>query len=516
MANFRKKLFLFLADLSGSPLDQTEAVAFLADATGIGPKLLRSQAKAMRASQATQVDPDAPSIEEATEGMAHLAPRRYWKDTGLGEWAELTHDSAVLRLRERGLSPKKQPAEELSSLERGVIHLQDARRVHYAGPLTAWPVGLHTDKGTNFLVTRQPAFITPRQGDPSPYLNLVKEVVGVGTDPHGETQFHIVLGWLRQWLFSLRNHQNHIPGQILLLGGPPGLGKGYFTMITGALGGDRCSDASKGFVEGARFNAELAGVTLAGLHDSALPSDLASVNALWGKCKKLVADRDHSIEGKHVDARTLPLAGLRTVVTCNFGEEASRLLAPVILDDGMSDKVILLRGYPPNTPRPATGTPEAIEATRRILASLPAVAWYLGNEYQLPSALRDAEQNRYGVASWHHPDLVGIIRSAHPDNPLGDLLDSWLLQMATAGHSSVWEGTATDLFTALKTTFGPTFSSLTTRPQHLGHQLSRLRKQPGWGERLHDRSVWVGARQNQERRVWRVAPLGQTATPPAP
>ena len=106
MADSRKKFFTLIADLAGSPLDQADAIGFLAEATGIGPRLLRAQAKAMRAAQATSDNPDAPGAEEATEGMAHLPPRRYWKDTGRGEWAELTQESAVLRLRERGLSPK--------------------------------------------------------------------------------------------------------------------------------------------------------------------------------------------------------------------------------------------------------------------------------------------------------------------------------------------------------------------------------------------------------------------------
>lgn len=517
MANYRKKLFALLADLSGSPLAQDDAINHVATVAGMKVRLVKAEAKATKAAKAAQPE-DAPSIEDATEGVAYVAPDRYWLQMPNGrEWVRRGAEDIARKLRERGLTTKRIPGEELSAVDRAILHIQDERFAHYAGPLTAWRVGLHNHGDARFLVTRQPNLIEAKPGNPTPFLRVIDDLIGVGVDPHAETQRLVLLGWFKRWIRALENAAHdplqHIQGQILLIAGPPGLGKSFFTGLAALIGGDRSYDPEKSFSKDSRFNAELAGVTLAAVHDATLPADAEGVRMFWGNCKKLVANRDHSIEVKYGDARTLPLAGLRCIVTCNFGEEAAKILAPVLLEDGMKDKAILLRGHQPSVPHPPAGSTEANAKLTEIHASLPAFVWYLKNDFQLPAELQDT---RYGVTTFQHPEIVTTIRSNHPDNPLADQIDAWLPQWTTGSSATVWEGTATELYSAIESCLGKAFTNSTTRPQHLGHQINRLRTQPGWADRIAVRTVWVGAGHNQQQRRWRIALPGQIAAFPMP
>ena len=156
MANYRKKLFALLADLSGSPIAQDDAITYVAGVADMKPRLIKAEAKAVKAAKATQPD-DAPSIEEAAEGIAYVAPDRYWiQASGAREWERRGMEDIARKLRERGLTTKKIPGEELSPVDRALLHIQDNQSAHYAGPLTACRAGLHTLGGKRYLATRQP------------------------------------------------------------------------------------------------------------------------------------------------------------------------------------------------------------------------------------------------------------------------------------------------------------------------------------------------------------------------
>ena len=272
MANYRRKIFTLVSDLAGSPLAQSEAIEFIAEAAGLKPRLVKAEAKALRKAQEAQPE-DGASIEDACEGIAFVPPDKFWIRTADGrEWERRGADGVALKLRERGLSGKRIGGEELSPLDRALLHVQDHQAVHHAGPLTAWRIGLHQQGTTRILVTRQPDFIEAKPGDPTPFLRMVDDLVGMGTDPHAATQKAVLLGWFKQWLAALDSAATdptlHVAGQILVIAGPAGLGKSYFTRIAAKLGGDRLYDPEKSFARDSRFNAELATATLAAVGDA--------------------------------------------------------------------------------------------------------------------------------------------------------------------------------------------------------------------------------------------------------
>jgi hypothetical protein len=500
--NYRKKLFTLLGELSTSPLSQDEAISFVADALGHKPRLIRAEVKAAikvgHGQNKTQEE-----IEAAADGIHFFPPDFYYlKREDRAEYEARRERDIDLVLVSRGLSSRKSPIDQLSDVQRARLAIQ-SRSVTYAGPQTSHLAGPHTHGDATILVTRQPAFIEPAQGDYAPIMGLLNTMCGVGTDPLGEIQSLTLCGWLAQWDRAQHQTQSHVQGQILTIGGEPGIGKNRLTFFLGKLGGDRMYEPAK---IPTNFNGDLLASTLAVAHDTAFPEDSADIREYWLGRKALVANADHRVEDKYIRARTMRLAGVRSIATFNLGHEAAKVIPPMLLESGMADKVIMLRGYGPAIQYPQQGTPEGRAWVEEILNSLPAFLWYLRHEFILPDQFKDV---RYGVATFAHPEIRALIANSHPDAMLGELIDSWQTQRAIGGESGPWEGTMTALYDGLRNseTCGAAFSATCKSPQHLGHQIARLRVLPGWQARITSRAVWIGANTNQEQKLIKILPL---------
>lgn len=500
--NYRKKIFSFLAEMGGSPIAQAEAVDYLADVFGMKPVLIRREVRAIKQQAGHEPAKSEEEIEAACEGIYFFPADTYYVPRGdRAEYEPRRERDVDLLLAARGLSSRKPPGDNLSEVQRARLYIQ-SRAVSYAGPQTAHLAGPHSHGETQILVTRQPQYIEAAQGDPTPFLNLLGDLCGIGVDPLGETQRQVFCGWLAQWDRALHNTDAFIQGQVMTIGGAPGIGKNRFTYFLSKLGGDRTYEPSK---SSTKFNAELLGSTLEVVHDSSFPDDAPDVREFWLGRKALVANADHRIEGKYINSRTMRLAGVRSIATYNLAPEGVRCMPPMLLEQGMADKVILLRGHAATTMYPQQGTPEGTAWVECVLSSLPAFLWHLRNEFTLPEQLRDV---RYGVVSYHNPEIRAVIANSQPDAMLGEVIDSWLAQRAIGGHPGPWEGTMTELYDGLRNsgTGGTSFTTMCRSPQHLGHQIARLRELPGWQARITSSVTWIGATANQERKLLRITP----------
>lgn len=495
----KKHLFRLLQALKPSPLAQTHAAEFVAACSGVTPRLLLREASALAKKEAASGE-DV-SIEDAIEDIGFLPPDRYFlrREDRRG-WEERRESSIARLLRSRGLNNKPLDG-QVSTVDRALLQTQTDNSVQYAGAQTAFPAGIHEHGALRFLVTQGIELIEPKQGNPEPFLSLLRGLCGVAIDPNGETQFGLMLGWLRHWMHALHNHDRHIPGQALGLGGSHGVGKNLIAGLISLLGGGRAVDPCRNFCGEDKFSGDLLGCTLAASHDPKFKDDEAA-RLFWQSHKTLVANREHSIRAMWADARTMPLAAVRGLVTFNLAPESSRILPPVLLESGTADKVILIRAYPPASPFPDQGTAEAEAWYGNIKASLPAVAWYLENEYVIPTHLADA---RFGVKGFCHPDIRSIIEGNHADSPLGELIDAWFGQ---AGHTETdLSGPVSMIYSLLGQTYEATLRSVSRSPVHMGHQLRRLRELDGWRERITTTDERIPPN-NQRRTVWTIAAPG--------
>jgi len=138
----------------------------------------------------------------------------------------------------------------------------------------------------------------------------------------------------------------------------------------------------------------------------------------------------------------------------------------------LADKVIYLKCWKPPTPFPTVGSEEAAAFWKTLVDAIPAFVAEL-DDFEIPKELWNS---RFGVAEYHHPEIVDLIKSLSGEDELGDVLDSWLQTQLNPEIRKC----AVDLYADLDD-FTHGISRFT---KHLGHQLHRLSSEEGWRGRI--------------------------------
>jgi hypothetical protein len=107
----------------------------------------------------------------------------------------------------------------------------------------------------------------------------------------------------------------------------------------------------------------------------------------------------------------------RVTITVNDKPENLMVLPP--LDDSLEDKLLLLRAFKRQMPMPTVTNDERRAFSNRLQSELPAFVHFL-TTWEIPPAL---VSSRFGVAHFHHPELVEAINSLAPEQKLLNLLE---------------------------------------------------------------------------------------------
>jgi hypothetical protein len=123
-------------------------------------------------------------------------------------------------------------------------------------------------------------------------------------------------------------------------------------------------------------------------------------------------------------------------------DEPEHLAMLPMLDDSMSDKVIILKAEHHPMPMPTFGEEqrEAFRAT--IYSELPHMLYDILN-WDMPEEIRSP---RFGVAHFHHPELLDAIRHISPEMQLLDLIDCTIFWThSEASPCGPWVGRSQEL-----------------------------------------------------------------------
>ena len=158
-----------------------------------------------------------------------------------------------------------------------------------------------------------------------------------------------------------------------------------------------------------------------------------------------------------------------------------------VLDESLSDKVMLFETAKHPMPMP-TATDAEREAFRlAIAAELPAFAEAL-LRFPIPEEIQHA---RFGVSSYLSPRILELVSEIQPENKLLEFIDQEIFGM---GGVDPWEGTATRLESALRAgSLKEQVSRLLYSNNMCGILLNRLAKQPGTRIKVtnrHNRSFY--------------------------
>lgn len=171
------------------------------------------------------------------------------------------------------------------------------------------------------------------------------------------------------------------------------------------------------------FNADLVGSELLLMDDEAGSRSMADRKKFGSNLKMVSAgSKSVSCHGKGVDAYNVsPL--WRVVVCLNDDEEAIGAFPPLGEGDcdSIGDKVLLLKCY--QTELPFVGDRDQfVKIEKMIERELPAFAWFLDNEWEIPAKIKTGNC-RFGFDEFHHPDLLETLNRDSNERTLLSVTD---------------------------------------------------------------------------------------------
>lgn len=381
----------------------------------------------------------------------------YYAENASGEFQRWQKDELKLLLRRMGYYTNEKHGDGLSWLEGELLRITQEQSVHYVGPLGGYHPGLYPIHTARVLVTRGPQMIQPVD-DYWPTLQaFLTELL--------KDQAKYFCAWVKVAIDGLRNGVPWAPGQLLALAGLPGSGKSVLQgLITPMIGGRVSSPFA--YLSGAtNFNAEIYGAEHGLIGDVNHEITHRARRNFGASIKKLVAEHDHHVHAKGRQGLTLT-PFLRLSQSLNDNPESLLVLPP--MDSDVAPKIMLLKAHMVDFEKKVKkfGSFQAYHA--KLVSELPAFVYHL-RRWRIPESIRDT---RYGVVSFHDPDLVAKVQSMSQEDQLLEVIDTHIFHAAAADH---WSGNATALHAALchemKTDpTGRLYSSI----NHLGQLLTKL------------------------------------------
>lgn len=369
-----------------------------------------------------------PTKKDRISAFFDMTSGGYYAENDEGEFQKWPDSAFQCLLRSKGFTKsKKSEYDPLTFLEEEMLRITHEQSVHFAGPLGGFDAGLYDNCGCRVLVTRGPKFIEPVAGKFDHFGAFLHALLG--------DQKKYFLGWIKSALASLRNGLDWSPGQLLAVAGGVNSGKSLLqTLITPLLGG-RLSSPYDYMTGKTAFNAEIFGAEHGLIGDQNHRTDYASRRAFGSAIKTLVVNREQFLHGKGKTGVTL-MPFLRLTLTLNDNAESLLVLPP--LDSDVSDKVMLLKAAAVKFPFPSKQFPTPQDYVAKLRDELPAFLFWLKG-WKIPEAIRDA---RYGVKTFHHPDLEAHLYALSPELRLWELIETYLF---VADFPGEWEGSSSDL-----------------------------------------------------------------------
>lgn len=393
-----------------------------------------------------------------------------------GQFVALSESQVKDQLRLDGVEDLD--VKDPSGLSKGNRMLAVAMRkkyVHYAGPLAGHKTGLYEMPGGKLILVTEPCKPTePGKSSHCPNIsNFIAQLCNQDT-----AQINTVLSWLKVALKSLRNG-NFVPGQLLVLAGPPACGKTFFQWLVTQLFGGRSAKPYRYMTGQTQFNSDLAQAEHLPMGDVSASYDIRSRKNFASQIKEFCVEPEMSIHGKGKEAITL-WTFRRLTLSVNNEPEHMLIIPP--LDSDMLDKITLILCAHADLDE------DRNENQKVFLKELPNFAAFL-NEFTIPKPIRCP---RFGVKSFHHPALLQIVAESAPEMQLLSVVDSvkpW------GKPEEFWHGTAEELkILLLKSEHYQTVSTLLNWTAACGTYLDRLsRKFPDRFSRRINRgkTVWT-------------------------
>jgi hypothetical protein len=378
---------------------------------------------------------DNPGLSKKLDVYYDSERKEYLIKNSGGRWLAHTETAFKRWLKSQGISTKPPEGAMLSPADEVILDAQDTKDVRFAGPLSGRWAGFYDEGGVRFLVTESPSIPEPKPGVWKTIEAFLNGLLRDGEEEHGDRQVITVHAWLKVAYEALTGGKSQ-PGQALAIAGPVGCGKSRLQLFIGECLGGRTAKASLCLLGKSNFNAELFGAEHLMLEDEHMSTAHKDRLALAAQIKSVTVNE---LQACHRKNRTPVMLKPFWRLTISLNDEPERMLVLPPLDPDIEDKIIILRASNFEFPMPVTTPDEKRAFWDQMLAEIPAFLHYLIN-WKIPAELID---RRYGVATWHHPELVRDLEELAPKAHLLSMIDQVLWDGELPDEE--WIGTAQEL-----------------------------------------------------------------------
>jgi hypothetical protein len=445
---------------------------------GVNHQLRKRIGKAERLAklQLQNASNDKPKVIQAHYDVGRKC---YWTTNSRGNWIEINEQSLRRLLKKQGFRATRLEGEQLSEVDQKLNEIQLEQDVAYAGPLAGHRSGVFECYGNRILVTTSPHLIEPKAEDWPVLDRFLQNILVDGA----YDQRRYVYAWLKLAYEALRAGRQR-PAPVMGIAGPRNSGKSLLQNLFTVILGGRVAKPYRYMSGRTDFNGELFGAEHLMVEDEAPSTDLRSRRALGAHIKAFTVNQTQSCHVKNRQALTLA-PFWRVSISVN-NEPENLMILPPISDsehDSLGDKIILLRAKLADMPMPTETLEEREVFWQTLIAELPAFLHFL-LKWEVPKAVRHP---RYGVKTWHHPELLLALDALAPETRLLSLIDEVLFTDHENNHghfisrskaNGSWEGTAEELERMLRAheAFGYEAQKLFSWPTACGTYLGRLAK----------------------------------------
>jgi len=353
----------------------------------------------------------------------------FWFKLG-GEWAPIKKgDLTKMHFRKRGLRnvPFVEPdgSYNFNEVDWPIWNAQENNKVKYAGSIAGHRCGVEIVGTSRVLITDEchPEIWSPNIGKKLPHPKwFIESIDQLLPLQYGVDQAELFKFWLGIALESLVN-QTFVQGQLMVLAGDAGCGKSAAQQIITDILGRREFPPMQSWLDGGKFNSGLASAEHWKIEDPESTTDMKTRYKVGQKIKKAVINVMYEIEGKGVDALSLPLFR-RSSFSCNRDTVSLAAMPP--LANGLADKTTML------SCEPADFGPDVAFVKAKIEKERAQIHSYLLRNYcaaKVPEEWRigfNGKPDRMKIRAWQHPDLLEMLAAISPEAKLLQMIDETL------------------------------------------------------------------------------------------
>lgn len=394
--------------------------------------------------------------------------KKYWVKDGRDTWSPIIKEDFMTRLRLAGFSHKSRKQNDpASEIDEVMVYVQDERRIHGAAPFLfnfdqTVKVGPKRYINTHAHVRcMEPAGV----GDPSLWPNLFDWWNGWMDDPKS---VHYILAWLQRFYMGALEGVPNL-GHSLIIAGEADKGKSLFStfLLPKIFAGG--ADAGRYLMGHEAFNRELSESPVWYIDDNTSGATAAEHRRFSEMLKKMSATPKVTVRAMWSEPVDIERRG-RIVLTTNTDADSLAILPN--LDGTILDKLMIVKMSQSHVPWFNKMSSSQIEDV--INKELPHALDWLVNSYTPPARVTQGASGRFGINTYHHPDIMAVAKDLSADQRDWEMITFW---WDMRGKDEEWTGNVSQLMGELesyeplrvftrtmnKVTFGRTISKLASQ-----------------------------------------------------